>query len=163
MNRCLIPTAKALGTWFAMSASRAQRQQQDAQKPQQQLRPQQSNTTQQSLSTTHHERSTGRAQRIFHEQIYHHRQQMQAHAEIAAMKLGLVPGLKQTRHVQTPTGSSLPTTPSQQAQDAIAAAVAITGAHNLRPTVPSPWPLMETAPVARQHSEQTVWGLPKAV
>jgi hypothetical protein len=156
MNRCLIPTANALGTWFAVSASRAQRQQ-DVQEQQQQLRPQQTDTTQQSLSTTNGGRTTGRARQIFHEQIYHHRQQMRAHAEIAAMKLGLVPGLKRTRRVLTPTGSS-PSTPSLQAQDAIAAAVAITGAHNLRPTLPSP-----LLPMALQQSEQTVWGLPRAV
>lgn len=117
MNDRLLPAAQAVGTWFAVNASKVKQQQTAAQ--QQEAHQQQSTTS----PTADQRQRTSRLQRIF-------QQQMQAHDEIAAMRAA--GGQARSRSLPRALESQF-TYPA----GSMAAAVAIAGPHNLRPLVPS--------------------------
>ncbi len=138
-----LPTEQALGAWFAVAAARSQMQELARRREQQQLRvqmrahrqahPQQPLQLSPLAAGQGQGRRLSRTQQVLQAQLLQHQ------------KAGLGLELPRTGQVQVTSSpastSSLPSQP-QQAQftnpaDSMAAAVAIAGAHNLKPAVSS--------------------------
>ena len=137
-----LPTEQAMGAWFAVAAARSQMQELAQRREQQQLRvqmrahrqahPQQPLQLSPLAAGQSQGRRLSRTQQVLQAQLLQHQR--------AGLGLEL-PRTGQVQATSSPAASSPPSQP-QQAQftnpaDSMAAAVAIAGAHNLKPVVSS--------------------------